>query len=203
MEVETGHGFGQPFEISFWMPPPDEAFTISTDSPPEIQELPEDYTVLFEELVEKTWEFTVSDDGATAPIITMNTGSALSFLSVNIDATGKVTIKLLPDKVGSGGTYPIEVKAIDDAGQETSESFSIIIIEELPIFIPEAKKNSTNQTLEEEDEIKPIEAWIESISATGLMEIRFSDPVIPFGNITNITDQDYFLILKQLSDEED
>ena len=51
--------------------------------------------------------------------------------------------------------------------------------------------------------MKPIEAWIESISATGLMEIRYSDPVIPFKNITNITDQDYFLILDQLSDEED
>ena len=97
-------------------------------------------------------------------------------MSVNVSA-GKVTIKLLPDKVESPGIFPITVKAIDDSEQETIESFSIIILDELPIIVVEV-----------EQEIKPIEAWIESISSTGLMEIRFSDPVIPIANFTNITE---------------
>ena len=58
------------------MPPPDLAFTISTDSPPEIEDIPDDYTVLLVEVIEKTWEFTVSDDGATAPVISVQTGAA-------------------------------------------------------------------------------------------------------------------------------
>ena len=97
-------------------------------------------------------------------------------MSVNV-STGKVTITLLPDKVESAGTFPITVKAIDDGEQEKTESFSIIILAELPITVVEA-----------EQEIKSIEAWIESISSTGLMEIRFSDPVIPIANFTNITE---------------
>ena len=77
----------------------------------------------------------------------------------------------------SAETFPITVTAIDDSEQETTESFSIIILDELPIIVVEA-----------EQEIKPIEAWIESISSTGLMEIRFSDPVIPIANFMNITE---------------
>ena len=76
----------------------------------------------------------------------------------------------------STGTFPITVKAIDDSEQETTESFSIIILAETPIAV-----------LKVEQEIKPIKVWIESISSTGLMEIRFSDPVIPIANFTNIT----------------
>ena len=97
-------------------------------------------------------------------------------MSVTVFAS-KVTIKLLPDKVESAGTFPITVKAVDDSEQETTESFSIIILAELPIIV-----------LEDEQEIKPIEVWIESISSTGLMEIRFSDPVIPIANFTKITE---------------
>ena len=58
------------------MPPPDLEFTISTDSPPEIADIPDDYTVLLAEVIEKTWVFTVSDDGATAPVISVQTGAA-------------------------------------------------------------------------------------------------------------------------------
>ena len=58
------------------MPPFNPKFTISTDSPPEIVDLPDDYSVLFAELIEKTWVFTVSDDGTTAPIIDIQTGAA-------------------------------------------------------------------------------------------------------------------------------
>ena len=97
-------------------------------------------------------------------------------MSVKTSAS-KVTIKLLPDKVESAGTFPITVKAIDDSEQETTESFSIIILSEPPVII-----------LEAEHEIEPIEVWIESISSTGLMEIRFSDPVIPIANFMNITE---------------
>ena len=58
------------------MPPPNLEFTISTDKPPEIEDLPDDYSVLLAEVIEKTWEFTVSDDGATAPVIDIQTGAA-------------------------------------------------------------------------------------------------------------------------------
>ena len=63
-------------------------------------------------------------------------------------------------------------------------------------------RNNTNASLDDL-EIEPVEAWIESISNTGLMEIRFSNPVIPFEDITAISHSDYFLELEQFSDEED
>ena len=40
----------------------------------------------------------------------------------------------------------------------------------------------------DETELEPLEVWIESISNTGLMEIRYSAPVLPISNITNVTD---------------
>ena len=58
------------------MPPPNLEFTISTDSPPKIEDLPDDYSVLLAELNEETWVFTVSDDGVTAPMISIHTGAA-------------------------------------------------------------------------------------------------------------------------------
>ena len=58
------------------MPPPNPEFTISTDSPPEIEDLPDNYSVSLAEVVEKTWVFKVSDDGVTAPVINIQTGAA-------------------------------------------------------------------------------------------------------------------------------
>ena len=58
------------------MPPHNPEFTISTDLPPKIEDLPDDYSVLLAELIEKTWVFTVSDDGDTAPIISIQIGAA-------------------------------------------------------------------------------------------------------------------------------
>lgn len=40
----------------------------------------------------------------------------------------------------------------------------------------------------DETELEPLEVWVESISNTGLMEIRYSAPVLPISNITNVTD---------------
>lgn len=53
------------------MPPSDLEFTISIDSSPEIKDLPDDYFVLLAELIEKSRVFTVSDDEASAPVISI------------------------------------------------------------------------------------------------------------------------------------
>jgi len=45
--------------------------------------------------------------------------------------------------------------------------------------------------------------WIESINSIGIMEIRFSDKVIPVQNITNVTELDYFIEFEQFGDEQD
>ena len=61
------------------MPAPDPTFSISTDPPPEIEDLPDDYSVLLNETIAKTWEFTVSDVGAADqidPLVELQTGAA-------------------------------------------------------------------------------------------------------------------------------
>ena len=59
VQFEAGIGFGQPFRISFWMPPEDPTFTISTDLAPEFIDMPESYEINFIELNDKTWNFKV------------------------------------------------------------------------------------------------------------------------------------------------
>ena len=42
-EKEVGRGFSKPFDIWFWMPPPEVAFEVSQDRAPEIVDLPDDF----------------------------------------------------------------------------------------------------------------------------------------------------------------
>ena len=58
------------------------------------------------------------------------------------------------------------------------------------------------QEINEED-LEPLEVWIESINSVGIMEIRYSDKVIPVQNITNVTELDYFIKFEQFGDEID
>jgi len=55
----------------------------------------------------------------------------------------------------------------------------------------------------EVEELKELLVYIESIDAGGLMEIRYSDFVVPLANITNVTKDDFFVVFDQLSEEED
>ena len=77
-------------------------------------------------------------------------------------------------------TAVVKITATDDhePPQKTTESFGIIIIDDT--YIVDNSTTIANLTLDVNlDELKPLEVWIESISSTGLMEIRYSDKVIP------------------------
>lgn len=56
---------------------------------------------------------------------------------------------------------------------------------------------------EEEEELEPLEVWIEKIDQSGLMETRWSVPVLTFANFTNVSTCDYRILLEMNSDEED
>ena len=133
------------------MPAPDAAFTISTDTEPEFSDFPDDYSVKLDEVEAKSWEFSVSDDGLTDPLIEIRLGAAQAFLETSI-LGGKVTIKLKPESV-EPGAFSIEVKATDDAGQATSESFTINILAELEIFVPEYQEIANVTFIEVEEDI--------------------------------------------------
>jgi len=49
----------------------------------------------------------------------------------------------------------------------------------------------------------PITAWIESISLTGLVEIKFSKAVLRVKDVAQLTYEEIFLTLKQNSYERD
>ena len=84
---EAGVGFGKPFRINLFMIPEENPFAVSADSPPEIIDLPDDFSVLLNELVDKSWTLRVEDDNELESIV-VDIGAASSFLTYTI--TGKV-----------------------------------------------------------------------------------------------------------------
>ena len=125
-KIGTGHT--KPFTIRFWMPPPDLPFSVPEDASPDITDIPDDFTSLLGELTDQYWKINVGDDGATDPEISVDSGSASSFLDVT---TNSDSIELsLNSENARPGVYLIKIKATDDAGNSKAEIFTIIINDE-------------------------------------------------------------------------
>ena len=200
-KVGTGHS--KPFTIRFWMPPPELPFSVSEDASPEITDIPDDFAGLIGEFGDQFWKVAISDDGDAAPTIEVEIGSASSFLEVK-QSSESVEFYLTAEKAVVG-MYQIKIKATDDGEPPNSkaEIFTIIITSD-EFIVNEVRDSYINRTAEvSADDLEPLDVWIESINSIGLMEIRYSDKVIPIKNITNVTELDYLIEFEQFSDEID
>ena len=135
-----------------------------------------------------------------------------------------MSLNFLFQGVPEAATYEIKVKATDDRGGIVEGSFKFKVIEgptEEEAAALAAASNSTatdssidlskyaittakviEKTEEEKKDEKPLYAWIESITPTGIMEIRYSVPVIPMiRNVTEVKVLDFLIEFEQLSDE--
>ena len=96
------------------MIPEDNPFAIPADSPPEVIDLPSNFAIPLDALVDTSWNLKVEDDNQLEKT-EVDFGAASSFLSY-IEDGGDVQIIFDSTKVEKAGTFPIRIKLTDDWG---------------------------------------------------------------------------------------
>lgn len=120
-------------------------------------------------------------------------------MTVEVDSNVAFFTVELSDSVPPG-VYYIEVVATDYNGNEVVQAFTIYVNAFIEQWIPPVEievkvNNDTN--------VEPLKARIESISISGIVTIEYNRRVVPVTNVTWISPNEFYMKFEQTSDEID